>query len=621
MENYTAVLAYRDYEGQLGASAARHFRIIDSAKLPIVPKFSIDDKKNDKGDYLLVSMGKPVAYIISATFTNNRKNVLRINYELAVNERYKIDKLHFTFLAPDGKQIGEQYEYYVDKAIVLKLPSAYVGLKEMDIRIAMETAGSKTYDPDYTDQKIIYDPVNKLFKGGDLFLKGEAVSRQYFDVLARNHFEPDFLFGNRTNGISRSYDHNIPYEDILYQSISGYDAKTKRLITDPLIDVDAIADSGYSFAVPLFREKFTKQLKQQEDEIAKLKTVIAAFPKGSAPDSLTSDLLHQEGNYKFITTNSAYKAALLAKTDRQWLKIMLKTHAINSRSYAYRLLKTDGKGAFVISDTYNDKAGNKWFIPISQWVDSTKIMAFIATLIFCLLLIFTIIRTRNHEVYIRPIAGLHEIDNAIGRATEMGRPVMFVPGWGTIGEVDTIASMMILAQIAKKTAEFDIRLISPHCDYMVLPLAQEIVQGAYSEVGRSDAYNQNDIFYVAGEQFPFCAGVNGFTVRERVATIFYMGFFNAEALLLTETGNQCGAMQIAGTDAVTQIPFFITTCDYTLIGEEFYAASAYLSRNHELISMLKAQDYFKLIMVVLVVVGTILSTLHLTTMINTFPIE
>ena len=38
-------------------------------------------------------------------------------------------------------------------------------------------------------------------------------------------------------------------------------------------------------------------------------------------------------------------------------------------------------------------------------------------------------------------------------------------------------------------------------------------------------------------------------------------------------GNAAGAIQIAGTDAVTQLPFFITTCDYTLIGEELYAAS------------------------------------------------
>jgi len=156
---------------------------------------------------------------------------------------------------------------------------------------------------------------------------------------------------------------------------------------------------------------------------------------------------------------------------------------------------------------------------------------------------------------------------------------------------------------------------------MVMPMAQEIVQNAFNEVGRPDAYNPNDIFFVSYDQFPFCAGVNGLTVRERVATIFYMGFFNAEALLLTETGNQTGAFQIAGTDAITQVPFFITTCSYTLIGEEFYAASAYISRNPDLVSMLKASDYFKVIIVAVIIIGTLLASFNLTGFINAFPIE
>ena len=140
-------------------------------------------------------------------------------------------------------------------------------------------------------------------------------------------------------------------------------------------------------------------------------------------------------------------------------------------------------------------------------------------------------------------------------------------------------------------------------------------------MGRPDAYNQNDIYFISYDQFPFCAGVNGITVRERVATIFYMGTFNAEALLLTETGNQAGSIQIAGTDSTTQVPFFITTCDYTLIGEEFYAASAYLSQNHELVCMLKTQDYFKLILVFVIILGTLLSTLHMNSFIELFPVE
>ena len=73
--------------------------------------------------------------------------------------------------------------------------------------------------------------------------------------------------------------------------------------------------------------------------------------------------------------------------------------------------------------------------------------------------------------------------------------------------------------------------------------------------------------------------------------------FFAESLLFAETGNSIGAIQIAGTGSQTQIPFFVTACDYTLMGEEFFAASAYLSKEPELIAGITAQDIIKVILV------------------------
>ena len=68
-----------------------------------------------------------------------------------------------------------------------------------------------------------------------------------------------------------------------------------------------------------------------------------------------------------------------------------------------------------------------------------------------------------------------------------------------------------------------------------------------------------------------------------------------------------GAIQIAGTDATTQLPFFVVACDYTLIGEELYAASAYLSREPLAVGALKGQDWGKFVFMVFLVVGTVLA--------------
>ena len=88
-----------------------------------------------------------------------------------------------------------------------------------------------------------------------------------------------------------------------------------------------------------------------------------------------------------------------------------------------------------------------------------------------------------------------------------------------------------------------------------------------------------------------------------------MGYFFAESLILAEAGARTGAIQIAATDAFTQLPFFITTCDYTLMGEELYAASAYLSRDARMLATLKAQDLGKAVLLAALPLGVALSNL------------
>jgi hypothetical protein len=136
---------------------------------------------------------------------------------------------------------------------------------------------------------------------------------------------------------------------------------------------------------------------------------------------------------------------------------------------------------------------------------------------------------------------------------------------------------------------------------------QETVKQAYMEAGHPDAYSNDMVFYLTSSQFGYVAAVDGIMLREKPAANFYMGYYYAEALILAETGAQTGAIQIAGTDSVTQLPFFITSCDYTIIGEELYAASAYLSKEPLQIGSLKAQDVAKVIIGLFMLAGIIAS--------------
>jgi hypothetical protein len=240
------------------------------------------------------------------------------------------------------------------------------------------------------------------------------------------------------------------------------------------------------------------------------------------------------------------------------------------------------------------------------WFNPGLTNAFVGACLLFLLVELSVWRAKTGKpMFIRRIAGLSAVEEAVGRATEMGRPVLYLTGMNDLSDIATISAVNILAQVARKTAEYEIPLIVPNRDPVTYTVTQEVVKQAYTEAGRPDAYNAHNIYYITGDQMGYAAGVDGIILRENPATNFFMGYYYAEALILAETGNITGAIQIAGTDSVTQLPFFITSCDYTLMGEELYAASAYLSREPVLVGTLKAQDWCKVIITFLLLAGTV----------------
>lgn len=237
----------------------------------------------------------------------------------------------------------------------------------------------------------------------------------------------------------------------------------------------------------------------------------------------------------------------------------------------------------------------------SEWFHTERINALVAVALFVSLLVFFVVTARKGKsLFIRRIAGLDALEEAVGRATEMGKPILYVPGLSTMSDVATIASINILGPVAKKIAEYESTIIVPNADPIVMSVTRQVVKESFLEAGRPDAYSDDMVFFLTDSQFGFAAAVDGIMMREKPATNLFIGMFWAESLILAETGNMTGAIQIAGTDAVAQLPFFVTACDYTIIGEELYAASAYLSRTPVLVGSLKAQDIGKAILLVVV---------------------
>ena len=235
---------------------------------------------------------------------------------------------------------------------------------------------------------------------------------------------------------------------------------------------------------------------------------------------------------------------------------------------------------------------------------------FAAILLVSITIYYYIDRARSgEEIYLRTIPGLKAIEEAVGRATEMGKSVLFVPGISDLDQVETITGLNILGHVAEHTAKYEASLNVPVSKSIVMEAGRDICKESYLKSGRPDLYSDDMVHYISDEQFAYAAGVNGIMQREKPAACFYLGKFYAESLILAETGNSIGAIQIAGTGSMAQIPFFVTACDYTLIGEEFFTASAYLSKKPELLGSIKGQDIVKLMVMAMMVLTVVLNGL------------
>jgi hypothetical protein len=243
------------------------------------------------------------------------------------------------------------------------------------------------------------------------------------------------------------------------------------------------------------------------------------------------------------------------------------------------------------------------------WFDTSKTwLAMMVLVLTGAVLVFIGLARSGRQFKIRKIAALEAVNEAVGRATEMGRACLFVPGIQDMDDMGTIAGISILARVAKTAAETGADLEVPTSKSLVMTACRETVQASYYAAGRPDGFNPDKVYYVTDDQFGYVAYLVGNMVRRKPATCFYMGAFFAESLLLAETGNAIGAIQIAGTREPAQLPFFVAACDYTLIGEEFFAASAYLSGEPDQLGSLKGQDAGKMILGVLILAGCVVAT-------------
>lgn len=219
---------------------------------------------------------------------------------------------------------------------------------------------------------------------------------------------------------------------------------------------------------------------------------------------------------------------------------------------------------------------------------------------------------------LRQIPAYDSLKKILARAAETGQQVHVSVGTASIAgprTAETMAGLYTLEFLADRAANSDIPPLVTVTDPTSLPAAADQLRRAYDRQGYPDEYHLDYTRFIAppvnGSAVPYAAGVMDVLDHEPVAANVMVGAFGDEFLLMAEPGAQRELYQISGASDPTVLPFVQLTASAPLLGEEIFAAGAYLLNRVGHYTSLVAQDIFRVALVLLVLAVVILKSLGL----------
>ena len=213
---------------------------------------------------------------------------------------------------------------------------------------------------------------------------------------------------------------------------------------------------------------------------------------------------------------------------------------------------------------------------------------------------------------LRPIPGYDALEDYLGQASEGGRSVHVSLGTGGIGTsvtAESLAGLTVLEHIADHTAVTGLQTVVTICDPSLLPVAQDVLRSACTAQGYAEAYDPAYVRFISPDKVAYAAGVMDILSNARVACNVMVGSFGDEFLLMSEAGAREGAGQVGGTASPYILPFVYASVDHALIGEEMFAAGAYLLEKTHHLASLATQDWVRTAVIVAIVIGIVIRSL------------
>jgi hypothetical protein len=190
---------------------------------------------------------------------------------------------------------------------------------------------------------------------------------------------------------------------------------------------------------------------------------------------------------------------------------------------------------------------------------------------------------------LRELPAYQLMRDAITKSTETGHPVHLSLGTGGIHDanaVETVASLAALALLSEQPAITTNRPIVTTANPTTLLLAQDMVGSALRERAQHSEHDLLTVQFIGGQagasgaaDTAYAAGVMNVLEHQTLAANVMLGHFGDDYLLMGEANARHQIPHVAGSTNPNALPFMQATATHTLMGEELFAAGAYLSES------------------------------------------
>jgi hypothetical protein len=228
-----------------------------------------------------------------------------------------------------------------------------------------------------------------------------------------------------------------------------------------------------------------------------------------------------------------------------------------------------------------------------------------------LLLALTVWRRRSPAI-LRPIDAYERLNRAVGLAVESGTRLHISLGRGillTARGGSALAGLAMLRRLAERTSASDRPPVVTSGDASLAILSQDTLHSGYRAAGAEDQYRFSTGRLTGLTPFSYAAGTMPIEHDENVSANVVIGDLGAESALIAEASDRENSSLIAASDDLSAQAIFYAAAQEPLIGEELFAAGAYVGAGAAHEASLQVQDIFRWLIIIAILAGSLLKFL------------